>query len=53
VKVTYEKIGLIYVDLFIVSMRAVHSGLVGDSLTASYNVVFISLNCEWPAGVTF
>jgi hypothetical protein len=48
VKVTYEKIGLICVDLFIVAMTAVHSGLAGDSLTAAYNVVFILLNSAWP-----
>jgi hypothetical protein len=53
VKVTYGKIVLICVHLFIVAMRAVHSGLVGDGLTAAYNVVFISLNCEWLAGVSF
>jgi hypothetical protein len=41
------------VDLFIVTMTAVHSRLVGDSFTAAYNAVFIPLKCEWPAGINF
>ena len=49
----YEKIGLICVDLFIVSMTAVHSRLAGDSFTAAYKAVFIPVKSDWPSGVTF
>jgi len=49
----YKKIGLICVDLFIVTMTAVHSRLAGDSFTAVYNAVFIPVKSEWPSGVTF
>jgi hypothetical protein len=41
------------VDLLLLAMTAMNSWLVGDSVTAAYNVVFIPLKSEWPAGVTF